>query len=77
MKIYNSESLILNVTEKVKQSGEHYVSIGIASLSDGSTFTVTSADMNLLNLEAFSKHIINFTLLDSKYGMKLTIDSIE
>lgn len=77
MKIYNSESLILSVTEKVKQSGEHYVSIGIASLSDGSTFTVTSADMNLLNLEAFSKHIINFTLLDSKYGMKLTIDSIE
>ena len=77
MKIYNSESLILSVTEKVKQSGEHYVSIGIASLSDGSTFTVTSADMNLLNLEAFSKHIINFTLLDSKYGMKLTIDSID
>ena len=77
MKIENLECLILNTSEKVKQNGEHYVSIGIACINDGSSFTISSTDMELLNLKPFSKHIANFTLLDSKYGMRLSIDSIE
>ena len=77
MKIENLECLILNVNEKVKQNGEHYVSIGIACINDGSSFTINSTDMELLKLEPFSRHIANFTLLDSKYGMRLSIDSIE
>ena len=78
MKIEKLECLILNVNEKVKQNGEHYVSVGIACINDGSSFTVSSTDMELLNaLEPFTKHIANFTLLDSKYGMKLTINSID
>ena len=77
MKIEKLECLILNVNEKVKQNGEHYVSVGIACINDGSSFTVNSTDMELLNLKPFSKHIANFTLLDSKYGMRLSIDSIE
>ena len=76
MKIENLECLILNVNEKVKQNGEHYVAIGIACINDGSSFTVNSTDMKLLKLKPFSKHIANFTLLDSKYGMRLSIDSI-
>ena len=77
MKIENLECLILNTSEKVKQNGEHYVSVGIACINDGSSFTVSSTDMELLNLKPFSKHIANFTLLDSKYGMRLSLDSIE
>ena len=77
MKIENLECLILNTSEKVKQNGEHYVAIGIACINDGSSFTVNSTDMELLKLEAFSRHIANFTLMDSKYGMRLSIDSIE
>ena len=77
MKIENLECLILNVNEKVKQNGEHYVSVGIACINDGSSFTINSMDMELLNLEPFSKHLASFTLLDSKYGMKLTINSID
>ena len=77
MKIEKLECLILNVNEKVKQNGEHYVALGIACINDGSAFTVNSADMELLNLEPFSKHLASFTLLDSKYGMKLTINSID
>ena len=77
MKIENLECLILNTSEKVKQNGEHYVSIGIACINDGSSFTISSTDMELLKLKPFSKHIANFTLLDSKYGMRLSIDSIE
>ena len=77
MKIENLECLILNTSEKVKQNGEHYVTIGIACINDGSSFTINSADMELLNLKPFSKHIANLTLLDSKYGMRLSIDSIE
>ena len=77
MKIENLECLILNTSEKVKQNGEHYVAIGIACINDGSSFTINSTDMELLKLEPFSKHIANFTLIDSKYGMKLSIDSIE
>lgn len=77
MKIENLECLILNVNEKVKQNGEHYVSVGIACINDGSSFTISSADMELLKLEPFSRHIANFTLMDSKYGMRLSIDSIE
>ena len=77
MKIENLECLILNTSEKVKQNGEHYVAIGIACINDGSAFTINSTDMELLKLEPFSEHIANFTLLDSKYGMRLSIDSIE
>ena len=77
MKIENLECLILNVNEKVKQNGEHYVSVGIACINDGSSFTINSTDMELLKLEPFSRHIANFTLMDSKYGMRLSIDSIE
>ena len=77
MKIENLECLILNTNEKVKQNGEHYVAIGIACINDGSSFTVNSTDMELLKLEPFSRHIVNFTLMDSKYGMRLSIDSIE
>ena len=77
MKIENLECLILNVNEKVKQNGEHYVSVGIACINDGSSFTVNSTDMELLKLEPFSRHVANFTLMDSKYGMRLSIDSIE
>ena len=77
MKIENLECLILNTSEKGKQNGEHYVAIGIACINDGSSFTVNSTDMELLKLEPFSRHIANFTLMDSKYGMRLSIDSIE
>ena len=77
MKIENLECLILNISEKVKQNGEHYVAIGIACINDGSSFTINSTDMELLKLEPFSRHIANFTLMDSKYGMRLSIDSIE
>ena len=77
MKIEKLECLILNVNEKVKQNGEHYVALGIACINDGSAFTVNSTDMKLLNLELFSRHIANFTLMDSKYGMRLTLDSID
>ena len=77
MKIENLECLILNTSEKVKQNGEHYVAIGIACINDGSSFTINSTDMELLKLEPFSRHVANFTLMDSKYGMRLSIDSIE
>ena len=77
MKIEKLECLILNVNEKVKQNGEHYVSVGIACINDGSSFTISSTDMELLKLEPFSRHIANFTLMDSKYGMRLTLDNIE
>ena len=77
MKIENLECLILNTSEKVKQNGEHYLAIGIACINDGSSFTINSTDMELLKLEPFSRHIANFTLMDSKYGMRLSIDSIE
>ena len=73
----NLECLILNTSEKVKQNGEHYVAIGIACINDGSSFTINSTDMELLKLEPFSRHIVNFTLMDSKYGMRLSIDSIQ
>ena len=77
MKIEKLECLILNTSEKVKQNGEHYVAIGIACINDGSSFTINSTDMELLKLEPFSRHVANFTLMDSKYGMKLTINSID
>ena len=77
MKIENLECLILNTSEKVKQNDEHYVAIEIACINDGSAFTVNSTDMELLNLKPFSKHIANFTLMDSKYGMRLTLDNIQ
>ena len=76
MKI-EKEILILNVTEKKKTDNSLYLAISFATLDDGSSFTVNSTDMDLLNmLEPFTKHIANFTLLDSKYGMRMSIDTI-
>ena len=76
MKI-EKEILILNVTEKKKTDNSLYLAISFATIDDGSSFTVNTTDMELLNaLEPFSKHIANFTLIDSKYGMKLSIDNI-
>lgn len=76
MKI-EKEILILNVTEKKKTDNSLYLSVSFATIDDGSSFTVNTTDMELLNtLEPFSKHIASFTLIDSKYGMRLSIDSI-
>ena len=76
MKI-EKEILIRNVTEKKKTDNSLYLSISFATLDDGSSFSISSTDMELINtLEPFTKHIANFTLMDSKYGMKLSIDSI-
>lgn len=76
MKI-QKEILILNTTEKKKSDNSLYLAVSFATLDDGSSFTVNSTDMDLINtLEPFTKHIANFTLMDSKYGMRLSIDSI-
>ena len=76
MKI-EKEILILNVTEKKKSDNSLYLSLSFATIDDGSSFTVSSTNMDLLNiLEPFTKHIANFTLIDSKYGMRLSVDSI-
>ena len=76
MKI-EKEILILNVTEKKKSDNSLYLAISFATLDDGSSFTVNTTDMELLSaLEPFSKHIANFTLLDSKYGMRISMDCI-
>lgn len=77
MKIYRDEIIILNVTAKKKQDGSDYVAIGFASASDGSPFTVLSTNMDYLKLEPFSKHLADFTIIDSKYGMRLTLDNLE
>lgn len=76
MKI-EKEILILNVTEKKKSDNSLYLAITLASIDDGTPFTLTSSDTALLNvLEPFSKHIANFTLSSSKYGLVLKLDSI-
>ena len=76
MKI-EKEILILNVSEKKKSDNSLYLSLSFATIDDGSSFTVSSTDMNLLNLlEPFTKHIANLTLSSSKYGLVLKLDSI-
>ena len=76
MKI-EKEILILNVTEKKKSDNSLYLAISFATLDDGSSFTVSSTDMELINtLEPFTKHIANLTLWSSKYGLVIKLDSI-
>ena len=78
MKIENLECLILNTSEKVKQNGEHYVSVGIACINDGSSFTVNSTDMELLKLEPENEDIIieyvDFCLLNNTEKIKYETD---
>lgn len=76
MKI-EKEILILNVTEKKKSDNSLYLAISFATLDDGSSFTVSSTDNELINtLEPFTKHIANLTLSSSKYGLVLKLDNI-
>ena len=76
MKI-QKEILILSITEKKKTDNSLYLSVSFATLDDGSSFTVNTTDMDLLNiLEPFTKHIANLTLSSSKYGLVLKLDSI-
>lgn len=77
MKIESKEIMVLKVDKKEKQDHTYYVAIGIACLEDGSTFTVNSTNMDYLELEPFSKHLANFSLQDSKYGMRLALESLE
>ena len=77
MKIESKEIMVLKVDKKEKQDHTYYVAIGIACLDDGSTFTINSTELNYLELEPFSKHLANFSLQDSKYGMRLTLESLE
>ena len=77
MKINEKEIMILKVDKKEKQDHTYYVAIGIACLDDGSTFTVNTTNLDLINLEPFSKHLANFTLQDSKYGMRLVLENID
>ena len=77
MKILGQEIMILKVEKKEKQDHTYYVSIGIACLNDGSTFTINSTNMDYLNIEPFSKHLANFSLQDSKFGMRLALESLE
>ena len=77
MKINEKEIMVLKVDKKEKQDHTYYVAIGIAIIEDGTTFTVNSTDLNLINLEPFSKHLANFSLQDSKYGMRLALESLE
>ena len=77
MKILDQEIMSLKVEKKEKQDHTNYVSIGIACLNDGSTFTVNTTNLDLINLEPFSKHLANFTLQDSKYGMRLVLENID
>ena len=77
MKIESKEIMVLKVDKKEKQDHTYYVAIGIACLEDGSTFTINSTNMDYLNIEPFSKHLASFSLQDSKYGMRLALESLE
>ena len=77
MKIESKEIMVLKVDKKEKQDHTYYVAIGIACLDDGSTFTINSTNMDYLNIEPFSKHLANFSLQDSKFGMRLALESLE
>lgn len=77
MKINQKEIMILSVNQKKKQDGTDYVSISFASIDDGTPFTVSAANLDLLLLEPFSKHLADFSIADSKYGMRLTLENID
>ena len=77
MKIESKEIMVLKVDKKEKQDHTYYVAIGIASVDDGTTFTVNSTNLDYLNIRPFSKHLATFNLQDSKYGMKLVLEELE
>ena len=77
MKIKQVETMILKTEMKEKQDHTNYVSISIAIIEDGTTFNVNTTNLDLINLEPFSKHLANFVLQDSKYGLRLALENID
>lgn len=54
-----------------------YLVLNLTIVEDGSVVNIISKNIELIKLELFSKHIANFDLSSNKYGLKLSIDSID
>ncbi|MFR0018276.1 MAG: hypothetical protein ACLRVF_18395 [Clostridium paraputrificum] len=78
MKINNITVLVSNIEKKINNNTkEPYWSIGVLDLSDGTNFNLTVKEEDKANkLKMMNKYIMDFTLQDSKYGMKLSLDNV-
>lgn len=76
MKI-ETKVMILKVEPKTNKENVDYLLISLADIKDGNNYIISTKDMSYSSLKPFTQYDGKFTLNSSKYGLNLTIDSIE
>lgn len=73
-----SETLfLLGITKRInKKTGEMYLIMHIAD-SNGSNFDIMTKQLKYESLESFRPYHMTLELSNSKFGMRLQIESIE
>lgn len=78
MKIKKVNVLVSSIDEKVNSTTNlPYWSVGILDLSDGTNFTMNVKDKEVVSkLKIMNKFEMDFSIQDSKYGMRLNLDGV-
>lgn len=78
MRVNNVDVLVSSLeVKKNNNTKEDYISIGILSLDDGTNFTVSEKDMNMLQiLQPMNKYKMNLNITSSQYGIRIGIENV-
>ena len=77
MKIDQKEMIILKLDMQQKQDKTSYVAISMACVEDGTTINIISNNLDYIKLQPFSKCLADFTLNETRYGLKLSLENLE
>ena len=77
MLIKGASMLVTNTGMKKGQDNTEYCAVGVLSLDDGQKYDITIREPNIYSqLKPMVKVILDLELLNSKYGMKLSVKDI-
>jgi hypothetical protein len=78
MKINNINVLVSSIEQKTNsKTNAIYWAVGILDLNDGTNFNLTIKEQELASkLKTMFKYVVNLSLKDSQYGMRLSLDNV-
>lgn len=74
MKIENCEVMCLKVEKKENKEKVPYWMVSLVTVDDSEVFDILVKDFSLIaDLQPFTKSLMNFSITNSKYGLKISI----
>ena len=74
---FENKIMILKVEIKTNKDGIDYLLISFADTETGNTYNIVAKDMQYSSLKAFNMYNARFSLNSNKYGLSLSLESIE